>query len=150
MTIVRLVIVMIALVTWMVVAILVATMLLVAQLTAARDGKMSRFLLFWLLLVLGNLLRNASHLVGHLALLKESDELERVSRYRLIQVLEPELMRLGLRKENLFTLLLCHKYFHHLTEVATLKIAEKLYSRLHELVHWHESSFLAIQSQQIS
>jgi hypothetical protein len=27
-------------------------------------------------------------------------------------------------------------------EVATLKVAEKLYSTLHELVHWHESGLL--------
>ena len=27
-------------------------------------------------------------------------------------------------------------------EVATLKIAEKLFSMLHELVHWHESGLL--------
>ncbi len=51
-------------------------------------------------------------------------------------------MRLELHKEDLFTLLLCHGYFHHLMEVATFKIAEKLYSKLHELVHGHESRLL--------
>ncbi len=59
---------------------------------------MSRFLLFWLLLVLDNLLENTSRLVGCLTLLKESDQLERVSRHRLVQVRELELMRLGLEE----------------------------------------------------
>ncbi len=77
-----------------------------------------------------------------MTLLKESNELERVSRHHLVQVREHELMRLGLRIENLFTLLLCCGYFHRSTEVATLKIAEKLYSTLHELMHWHDSRLL--------
>jgi hypothetical protein len=51
---------MIALVALMVVARLVATMLLVAQFTAMHGGKMSHLLFFWLLFVLGNLLKNAS------------------------------------------------------------------------------------------
>ncbi len=51
-------------------------------------------------------------------------------------------MRLRLRKEDLFTLLLCCGYVHHKTEVATLKVAEKLHSTLHELVHWHERRLL--------
>ncbi len=129
-------------VTLMVVAIFMTTMLPVAQFTAMRSGKLSHFLLFWLLLVLGNLLKNASHLVGHLTLLKESDQFERVSRHCLVQVCELELMRLGLREEDLFTLLLCCGYFHHSTDVATLKVAEKLYLTPHELVHWHESGLL--------
>jgi hypothetical protein len=37
---------------------------------------------------------------------------------------------------------LCHGYFHHSTEVATLEIAEKLYSTPHELLHWHESGLI--------
>ncbi len=103
---------------------------------------MSRFLLLWLLLVLGNLLENASSLVGCLTLLEESDQLERVSRHHLVQVRKLELMRLGLQEENLFTLLLCHGYFHHSTEVATLKVAEKLYLTPLELMHWHDSGLL--------
>ena len=51
-------------------------------------------------------------------------------------------MRLGLRKEDLFTLLLCHGYVHRLTEVVTLKVAEKLHSMPHDLVHRHESRLL--------
>ncbi len=142
MTIVRLAIVAIAPVASMIVAILVATMLLVAQFTAMHGRKMSRFLFLWLLLILGNLLKNASCLVGCLTLLEESDELERVSRHRLVQVHELELMRLGLHKEDLFTSLLHREYFHHSTDVATLKIAKKLYSTPHELVHGHESGLL--------
>ncbi len=66
---------------------------------------MSRFLFLWLLLILGNLLKNASCLVSCLTLLKESNKLERVSRHHLVQVRKLELMCLGLRKEDLFTLL---------------------------------------------
>ncbi len=99
-------------VTPMIVAIFVSTMLPVAQFTATRSRKMSHFLLFWLLLVLDNLLKNASRLVGCLTLLKESDKLDRVSRHRLVQVHELEMMCLGLRKEDLFTLLLRCGYFH--------------------------------------
>ncbi len=62
--------------------------------------------------------------------------------HRLVQVRKLKLMRLGLREEDLFTLLLCRGYFHCLTEVATLKIAEKLSLTLHELVDWHESGLL--------
>ncbi len=142
MMIVRLAIIAIVLIAFMVVAIFVATMLLVAWFTATRGRKISHFLLFWLLLVLGDLLENASCLVGCLTLPEESNQLERVSRHCLVQVRELEMMRLGLCKENLFTLLLRHGYFHHLTKIATLKIAEKLYSTLHEFLHRHESGLL--------
>jgi hypothetical protein len=103
---------------------------------------MSRFLFFWLLFILGNLLENASHFAGRLTLLEESNELEWISGHHLVQVRKLELMHLGLRTEDLFTLLLHHGYFHRLTEVATLKIAEKLYLIPHELVHWRESGLL--------
>ncbi len=76
MTIVRSAIVAIALVALMVVAIFMTTMLLVAWFTATRSRKLSHFLLFLLLLVLGDLLKNASHLVGCLTLLEESNQLE--------------------------------------------------------------------------
>jgi hypothetical protein len=136
MTMAELAIIAIALVTLMVVAILVAAMLPVSKFTAMRGRKMSRVLLFQLLLVLGNLLENA------LTLLEESNKLDWVSRHHLVQVRELELMCLGLRKEDLFTLLLCCGYFNVSTEVATLEIAEKLHSMLHELVHRHESGLL--------
>ncbi len=58
---------------------------------------MSHFLLLWLFLVLDNLLENASCLVGCLTLPEERNELEWVSRHRLIHVCKLELMRLGLR-----------------------------------------------------
>jgi hypothetical protein len=96
MTTVRLAIIAIALVALMVVAIFVAWMLLVAPFTATCGRKMSHFLLFRLLLVLGNLLKNASRLVGCLTLLEESNELEPISRHHLVQVRKLELTRLGL------------------------------------------------------
>jgi hypothetical protein len=49
---------------------------------------------------------------------------------------------LRLHEEDLFTLLLRYSYIHCLTEVATLEVAEKLYSMPRELVHWHESGLL--------
>ncbi len=100
---------------------------------------MSRTLFLWLLLVPGDLLKNTSHLVGRLTLLKEGNHSERVGRYRLVQVSELVLVRLGLRKEDLFTLLLRRGHVHHLTEVVPLKVAEKLHSMPHELMHRHES-----------
>ncbi len=142
MTIVRLAIIAIVSVASMIVAIFVATMLLVAQFMAMRGRKMSRFPLFWLLLVLGNLLENASCLVSCLTLLEESNKLERVSRHNLVQVCKLELMCLGLREEDLFTLLLHRGNFHRLAEVATLKVADKLHLMPNELVHWHESGLL--------
>jgi hypothetical protein len=103
---------------------------------------MSHFLFFWLIFILGNLLKNASHFVGCLTLLKESNELERVLGHCLVQIHELGLMHLGLREEDLFTLLLHHGYFHCLMEVATFEIAEELYLMRHELVHQHESGLL--------
>jgi len=150
MMIIRLAIVAIISVASMVVVIFVATVLLVAQFTATCSRNMSRTLFLWLLLVLGDLLENTSCLVGCLTLLKEGNLSERVSRYRLVQVSKLVLVRLGPRKEDLFTLLLCHGYIHRSTEVVTLKVAEKLHSMPHDLVHRHESRFFFIQSQQIS
>jgi hypothetical protein len=109
---------------------------------ATRGRKMSHSLFLWLLLVLGDLLKNTSHLVGHLTLLKESTHLVRVGRHCLVQVCELVLVCLRLHKEDLLTLLLRHGHFHHSTKVATLEVAEKLHSTLCELVHWHESGLL--------
>ncbi len=108
---------------------------------ATCNRKLSHFP-FLQLLVLGNLLKNASRLVGCLTLLKEGNHLERVSRHHLVQVSKLVLVRLGLREEDLFTLLLRCRYVHCLMEVTTLKVAEKLYSTPHELMHRHESGLL--------
>jgi hypothetical protein len=108
---------------------------------ATCDRKRSHFPFLWLL-VLGDLLENASHLVSCLTLLKEVNHLERVSRHCLVQVGKLILVRLGLREDNLFTLLLRCRYVHCSTEVTTLKVAEKLYSTPHELMHRHESRLL--------
>jgi hypothetical protein len=105
MMIIRPAIVVITSVTSMVIAIFVVTVLLVAQFMAMCCRNISRTLFLWLLLVPGNLLENASRIAGHLTLLEEGNHSERVGRYRLVQVSELVLVRLGLHKEDLFTLL---------------------------------------------
>ncbi len=142
MMIIRLAIVLITSVALMVIAIFVATVLLVAQFTATCGRSMSRILFLWLLLVLGNFLKNASRLVGCLTLLKEGNHSELVGRYRLVQVGKLVLVRLRLHEEDLFTLLLRLGYVHRSTEVVTLKVAEKLHLMPHELMHRHESKLL--------
>ena len=101
MKIVRLVIVAIASVALMIVAIFPTAMLTVAQFTATCNRKMSRFLFLRLLLILGDLMNNASHLVGCLTLLKEGNHSEQVGRHHLIQVGKLVLVHLGLRKQDL-------------------------------------------------
>jgi hypothetical protein len=73
-----------------------------------------------------------------LTLLEEGNHSERVGGYRLVQVSKLVLVRLGLCKEDLLTLLLHQKYIHCPTEVITIKVAEMLHSTPQELVHWHE------------
>jgi hypothetical protein len=65
---------------------------------------MSRFLFLWLLLILGDLIKNATHLVGCLTLLEEGNYSDWVERHYLIQVSKLILVRLRLREEDLFTL----------------------------------------------
>jgi hypothetical protein len=142
MMIVGLLIIAVVLVALMMVAIILTAILTVAQFTAMCDRKMSRFLFIWMLLILGNLIKNASRLVGCLTLLKEGNHSEQVGRHHLIQVGELVLVCLWLHKEDLFTLLLCRGYVHCLTVVVTLKVAEKLHSMPHELVQLHESGLL--------
>ncbi len=139
MTIIRLAIIAIMSIALMVIAIFLATVLLVARFMATCCRNMSRTLFLWLLLIPGNLLENASRLVGCLTLLEEGNHSEWVGRYCLVQVSELVLVRLGLCEEDLFTLLLRRGYVHRLTEVVTLKVAAKLHLTPHELVHWHES-----------
>jgi hypothetical protein len=103
---------------------------------------MSRFPFLWLLLVLGNLLKNASCLVGCLTLLKEGNHSERIGRHRFVQVGKLVLVCLRLCEEDLFTLLLHRGYIHRSTEVVALEVVEKLHLTPHELMHWHESGFL--------
>jgi hypothetical protein len=78
MTIVELSIIAVPSVALMIVAIFTTAMLMVAWFTATCNRKLSCFPFLWLL-VLGNLLKNASRLVGCLTLLKEGNHLERVS-----------------------------------------------------------------------
>jgi hypothetical protein len=142
MTIARLVILAIALVASIIFAVVTTAMLMVARFMATCGGKMSHFLFLWLLLILGNLIKNASHLVDRLTLLKEGNHSEWVGRYRLVQVGKLVLVCLRLRKEDLFTLLLHRGYVHCSTKVLTLEVAEKLHSTPHELVHWHQGGLL--------
>ncbi len=142
MMIIRLAIIAITSVALMVVAIFVAMVLLVAQFMATHSRNMSRIFFLWLFLVLGNLLKNASRLVGFLTLLKEGNNSERVGRHRLVKVSKLVLVCLRLRKEDLFTLLLCHGYVHCLTEVGALEMAKKLLLMKNELMHQHESELL--------
>ncbi len=132
----------VALVALITVVVVATAMLAVARLTATCSRKMSHFLFLRLLLILGDLIKNASPLVGRLTLLEEGNHSERVGRYRLVQVGKLVLVRLGLRKEDLFTLLLRCGYVHRPMKVATLWVAEKLHSTPHELVHWHERRLL--------
>jgi hypothetical protein len=142
MMIIRSVITAITLVASMVVAIFVAMVLLVARFMSTCGRNMSRTFFLRLLLVLGNLLKNASRLVGRLTLLEEVNHSVRVDRHRLVQVGKLILVQLRLREEDLFTLLLRRGYINCSTEVVALEVAEKLYSTMHELVHWHESRLL--------
>ncbi len=142
MTIARLVIVAIVLVILMIAVVITTAMLMVDLFTATCSGKMSHFLFLRLLLIFGNLIKNPSRLVSCLTLLKEGNHSERVGRYRLVQVGKLVLVRLRLRKEDLFTLLLCRGYVHHSMEVVTPEVAEKLHSTPDELMHWHESRLL--------
>jgi hypothetical protein len=142
-TIVGLLIITVTSVALMIVAIFMTAMLTVAQFMATCDRKLSHFSFLWLL-VLGNLLKNASRLVGCLTLLKDGNHLERVSRHYLVQVGELVLVHLGLCEEDLFTLLLHHRYVNCSMEVTTIRVAEKLSSMPRELVHQHESGLLRI------
>ncbi len=81
MMIARLAIVAIASVALMV---FVTAMLMGAGFMAMGGRSMSRFPFLWLLLVLGNLLKNTSCLVGSLTLLKESNHPERIGRHHLV------------------------------------------------------------------
>ncbi len=75
-------------------------------------------------------------------MLKEGNHPEWVGKYRLVHVIKLVLVRLRLREEDLFTLILHRGYVHCLKEVVTLKVAEKLHLTPCELVHWHECRLL--------
>ncbi len=84
MTIIWSAIIAVTLVASMTVTVVAPAMLAVALLTAMCSRKMSRFLFLWLLLILGDLIKNASRLVGCLTLLEEGNHSERVGRYCLV------------------------------------------------------------------
>jgi hypothetical protein len=67
---------------------------------------MSRLLLFQLLLVLGDLLKNAGCFINSLTLLKKGSKPKRVYGHCLLCLCKLEKMHLGLRKEDLFALLM--------------------------------------------
>ncbi len=74
----------VALVALMTATVVATVMLAVARLTTTCSRKMSRFLFLRLLLILGELIKNASRLVGCLTLLEEGNHSERVGRYHLV------------------------------------------------------------------
>ncbi len=84
MTIIRSEIIAVMLVASMMVTVVATAMLAVARFMAMCSRKMIRFLLLWLLLILGDLVKNASQLVSCLTLLKEGNHSERVDRYHLV------------------------------------------------------------------
>ncbi len=141
MMIVRSLVVAIASVASMIVTLL-ATMLRVAWIMAARNRKMSCLLLLQLILLLGNLLKNVSRFIVSLTLLKKGNKPKRVHGHHLVCLHKVKLMHLGLREEDLFSLLLCRGKLHRSTDVATIKVAEELYLTLHELMHRHEGGLL--------
>jgi hypothetical protein len=96
---------------------------------------MSCLLLFWMLFFLGNLLKNPGHFIGSLALLEKTNKPKRVHGHYFVFLHKLELIRFGLREEDLFALLLCCGQLHRSTDVDTVKIAEKLYSTPHEFMH---------------
>ncbi len=108
---------------------------------AASNGKMSYLLLFWLLFLLDHV-KDAGRFIGSLTLLEKGYEPKRVRGHRLVFFCELELMRLGLREEDLFALLLSCGQLHCLTDVATVKVAEELYLMPHEFMHQHEGRHL--------
>ncbi len=109
----------------------------------ARWEDESSFSLFLLLLVLGNLLKNAGRFIGSLTLLKIGNEPKQVCGHHFVCLRELTLMRLGLRKEDLFVFLLHRGQLHSSMDVATIKVAEELYLTPHELMNWHESGLLS-------
>jgi hypothetical protein len=149
MMIVGLSIIAVALVALVIVMIFTTAMLMVARFRTTCDRKLSRFPLLWLL-VLGNLLKKASCLVGCLTLLEEGNHLERVSRHCFVQVGKLVLVRLGLREEDLFTPLLRRRYVHRLMEVTTLEVARSCTQRRMNLCIGMRAGFLEVQCQQIS
>jgi hypothetical protein len=94
MRIVRSLVIVIMLGALKVVAML-ATMLPVSQITAACNGKMSHFFLFWLFCLLG-LLKDAGPIIGSLALLKKGDKTKRVCGHHLVCFRKLMLMCIGL------------------------------------------------------
>jgi hypothetical protein len=77
-----------------------------------------------------------------LTLLKRRNELKRVRGHHLVGIHKLKLMHLGLREEDLYTLFLHHVYLNRSMEVATVEIADELYSTPHELMNWHKDELL--------
>jgi hypothetical protein len=125
----------------MIVEVLVAMMLPVAWFTAAHERKMSHLLLYWLLFVLGDLLKNASCFVSRLTLLKKVMSLSGSVGIVLFVSRNLNWCALGCVKK-ICSLFSCAMGTYHLLEVATIKVAEELYSTSHGFMHWHEGGFL--------
>jgi hypothetical protein len=52
------------------------------------------------------------------------------------------LMRLGLREVDLFAIFLRCGQLHNMTNIATVKVAEELYLKLHEFMHQYDGGLL--------
>jgi hypothetical protein len=104
---------------------------------------MSRLLFFWLLLLL-ELVKDARCFIGSLPLLEKGHEPKSVCGHHFVCFHKLKLMRLRLHEKDLFAFLLRCGQLHHSTEVATIKVAEELYPMPHKLMHWHERGLLGI------
>jgi hypothetical protein len=107
-----------------------ATMMPVVQVTAARDRKMSRLLFVWLFLLL-ELVKDAGCFIGSLRLLRKG------SMGTSFFFCKLKLMCLRLGKKDLFAFLLCCGQLLSLMEFTVVEVAEELHLTLHKLMHWH-------------
>ncbi len=116
-------------------------MLPVAWVTAASNKKMSRLLLFWLLLLL-ELVKDAGCFIGSLTLLEKGYEPKRVHGHHFVCFCKLVMMFLGLCKKELFALLLRCGQLHCLTGITTVDVAKELHLTPHKFMHRHERGFL--------
>jgi hypothetical protein len=79
-----------------------------------------------------------------MTLLEKGDKPKQVHGHHLVCFCKLRLVCLGLHKENLFTPPLHCGQFHCSIDIATIKIAEELYSTPCKLMHWHKGGLLGI------
>ncbi len=86
--------------------------------------------------------KDTSHCVGSLALLKKAQEPKRVHGHCFVCFRKLKLIRLWLREEDLFAFLLHRGWLHHSMEVTAMEVAEKLHLTPNKLMHCHERGLL--------